>query len=405
MIQKPDLTKGDKAQFWSSATWVVAITLFIDMTGFGIVIPLLPFYVETFQAGPTALGILVASFSFMQFVFSPILGRLSDKAGRKPVLVISILISMTSFIFFTFANSFNMLFLSRIVAGMATETAVAQAYIADTTSERERATGMGIVGAALGAGFIVGPALGGLLSVYGFSAPGYAAVALTLLNLLFVLFFLPESTRNKSVSPQITTNQVRYSGGLVNALSKPLMGTVLTILFIVTLAFSTIPVIIPMLGIRFFGFGTIEMSYFFMYIGLVQIVLQGFLMRRITKKVSEEKLMVFGPLLMMFGMFLMPLIPNVAVFLASMTMISSGNGIMRTVVPSFISKRAPAKEQGGVLGLTQSVSTIARVPGPLVGGSLFEFSGPAAPFLLGGTLLLFSFSLGYRAFSTPRQLG
>ncbi len=405
MIQKPDLTKGDKAQFWSSATWVVAITLFIDMTGFGIVIPLLPFYVETFQAGPTALGILVASFSLMQFVFSPILGRLSDKAGRKPVLVISILISMTSFIFFTFANSFNMLFLSRIVAGMATETAVAQAYIADTTSERERATGMGIVGAALGAGFIVGPALGGLLSVYGFSAPGYAAVALTLLNLLFVLFFLPESTRNKSISPQITTNQVRYSGGLVNALSKPLMGTVLTILFIVTLAFSTIPVIIPMLGIRFFGFGTIEMSYFFMYIGLVQIVLQGFLMRRITKKVSEEKLMVFGPLLMMFGMFLMPLIPNVAVFLASMTMISSGNGIMRTVVPSFISKRAPAKEQGGVLGLTQSVSTIARVPGPLVGGSLFEFSGPAAPFLLGGTLLLFSFSLGYRAFSTPRQLG
>ncbi len=405
MIQKPDLTKGDKAQFWSSATWVVAITLFIDMTGFGIVIPLLPFYVETFQAGPTALGILVASFSLMQFVFSPILGRLSDKAGRKPVLLISILISMTSFIFFTFANSFNMLFLSRIVAGMATETAVAQAYIADTTSERERATGMGIVGAALGAGFIVGPALGGLLSVYGFSAPGYAAVALTLLNLLFVLFFLPESTRNKSISPQITTNQVRYSGGLVNALSKPLMGTVLTILFIVTLAFSTIPVIIPMLGIRFFGFGTIEMSYFFMYIGLVQIVLQGFLMRRITKKVSEEKLMVFGPLLMMFGMFLMPLIPNVAVFLASMTMISSGNGIMRTVVPSFISKRAPAKEQGGVLGLTQSVSTIARVPGPLVGGSLFEFSGPAAPFLLGGTLLLFSFSLGYRAFSTPRQLG
>jgi MFS family permease len=138
---------------------------------------------------------------------------------------------------------------------------------------------------------------------------------------------------------------------------------------------------------------------------IVQIVLQGFLMKRITKKISEDKLMVFGPLLMMLGMFLMPIIPNIAVFLASMTMISSGNGIMRTIVPSFISKRAQANEQGGVLGLTQSVSTIARVPGPLVGGSFFEFSGPAAPFLLSGTLLLFSIGLSYRTFYMHTRLG
>jgi len=155
------------------------MTLFIDATGFGMIIPLLPFYAETFQAGSAALGILIASFPLMQFIFSPILGRISDNVGRKPVLVISILTSAGSFVLFAVANSFFILLLSRIVAGLATETAVAQAYIADITSKKERASGIGKVGAAHGAGFIIGPAIGGTLSVYGFSAPGLAAVFLT----------------------------------------------------------------------------------------------------------------------------------------------------------------------------------------------------------------------------------
>ena len=148
---------------------VLVITVFIDMTGYGIIIPLLPFYVDTFQAGPTALGVLIASFAIMQFFFSPLVGNASDKYGRKPVLLLSLIISFISFTLFSFANSYLILLLSRIIAGIATERAVAQAYIADVTDKKTRAKQLGKIGAAIGAGFIFGPAIGGALSVFGLS--------------------------------------------------------------------------------------------------------------------------------------------------------------------------------------------------------------------------------------------
>ena len=399
MSEKADLRNRRHARFELPPIFIIVMTLFIDATGFGIIIPLLPFFAETFQAGSAALGILVASFSLMQFIFSPILGRISDNVGRKPVLVISILTSVASFLLFALANSFFILLLSRIVAGLATETAVAQAYIADITSKKERASGIGKVGAAHGAGFIIGPAIGGLLSVYGFSAPGFAAGFLTLVNLLFVLFFLPESLNKESselrLAPRSTSS---FFHKILATFEKPLIGAVLMIFFIVFLSFSAIPVIVPLLGVAFFGFGSVEMSYIFMYIGAVQIILQGVVIGRLTKKFGEEKLIAFGPLLMMLGLFLMPLIPNIAIFMLSLTMIASGSGIMRTVVPSFISRFTSANEQGGTLGVANSVASIATVPGPLIGGSLFEFAGLATPFFASAAMLIVAFGLGCRVF-------
>jgi len=196
-----------------------------------------------------------------------------------------------------------MLLLSRIIAGMATESAVAQAYIVDITSEKERAKGIGRVGAAFGAGFIIGPAMGGFLSVYGFSAPGFAAFALALLNFLFVFLFLPEPTKIVHNDTRIeSTSSGGYLRKLLDALQKPLTGATLGIFFIITLAFSTIPVISPLLGKSFFGFEETAMSYVFVYIGLVQIVLQGFLIGILVKSVGEEKLIAFGSLLMTMGL-------------------------------------------------------------------------------------------------------
>ena len=391
------LRKGRQAKWRLSPTFVIIMTIFIDVTGFGMIIPLLPFYAETFQAGSTALGILVASFAVMQFIFSPILGRISDNVGRRPVLLLSILISSVSFTLFTIANSFLMLLLSRIIAGMATETAVAQAYISDITSKKERATGIGRVAAAHGVGFIIGPAIGGLLSVYGFWAPGFAAVILTLLNLLFVFLFLPESMSHASPRMRITTKSIGgYLRKMTDALTRPLIGSVLVIFFITFLAFSAIPVIAPLLGISFFGIGEVEMSYVFMYIGLVQVILQGFVIGRLAEKFGNEKLIALGPVLMIAGMFLMPLVPNIVAFLALIALIASGSGIMRTVVPSFVSKKSPANEQGSMLGVTQSASSIARVPGPLIGGSVFEIAGVAAPFFLSAALLILALGLAVR---------
>jgi len=381
-----------------SPTFVIVMTIFIDLTGFGMVIPLLPFYADSLQAGSTALGVLVASFAVMQFIFSPVLGRISDRAGRRPILLLSILTSMASFVLFALAESYMVLLLSRIIAGMATETAVAQAYIADITTKKGRASGIGKVGAAHGAGFIVGPALGGILSVYGFWAPGVAAALLTSVNLVFVFLFLPESINRRDPIHQQRRSKESIIHRPLGTLGKSEISAVLTIFFIITLAFSAIPVVAPLLGRDLFGIGPVEMSYFFIYIGLVQVLLQGFVIGRLAKMFGEEKLTAVGVLLIMVGMFFTPLISHIANFLVSLTAVVFGIGMLNTVIPSFISKRTTAAKQGGALGTAQSVSSIARVPGPLMGGFVYEFAGLAAPFFLSAALLAFAFGLSCRVF-------
>jgi DHA1 family tetracycline resistance protein-like MFS transporter len=386
-----------------SPSFVIVMTTFIDMIGFGMVIPILPFHPETVEAGALALGILIGSFSLMQFIFSPLLGRLSDKVGRRPVILVSIFSSAISFILFALASSFPLLLLSRITAGMATESAVAQAYISDITTEKDRAKGMGKVGAANGAGFIIGPAIGGFLSVYGLSVLGFVAAALTGINFLFAFFFLPESNGRFSSTAQ--ANSDGYWRRIASVLTKPLIGTVLLILFVVTFAFSAIPVIVPLLGIAFFGFTEVEMSYFFMYIGVVQIVLQGVLIGRLAARWGEDNLLIFGTLLMALGMFFMPLYPSIVVFVASITLISSGIGTLNTILPSFISKRTPTDEQGGMLGIAQSVGSIARIPGPLVGGIVAEFAGLNVAFFISAALVMMCFFLGFKLFRAYRSKG
>jgi multidrug resistance protein len=381
---------------------ILAITVAVDMTGFGMIIPLIPFYATSLGASPSSIGVMLASFAVMQVIFSPLLGRISDRIGRRPVLLISILTSIGSFILFTLANSFLILLLSRIVAGIATEGAVAQAYIADITTKDQRAGGMGKVGAAFGIGFIIGPAIGGLLSPYGFWAPGVAAIILSLVNFLFVLLFLPESSTTFSAKTQSLKERKGHIRTILDAVSLPITGSVYVIYFIVTLAFSAIPVIVPFLVVDFFEFTAVEMSYIFTYIGILQALFQGVAISKIAKMVSEEKLIIIGPLLMFLGIFLMPLIPNIILFLVTLSTMSSGVAITNTIVPSFISKRTSPDEQGGVLGLTQSVSSLARVPGPLLGGVIYDFGGTIAPFLASSLMLLIPVIIGCRVFQKCR---
>jgi len=387
-----------------SPIFILVLTVFIDITGYGIIIPLLPFYATEFQAGPTALGILIASFAIMQFFFSPLLGKASDKKGRKPILLLSLLISFISFTTFSFANSYLMLLFSRIIAGIATERAVAQAYIADITDHKTRTKEMGKIGAALGAGFIVGPALGGSLSTYGFSIPGYAAMILTLINILFVISFLPEPQRDKEKTIEITSGISGYLRGLRYSLRKPLLGPTLLILFIVTLAFSTIPVIIPLLSIDFFNFNSLELSYVFIYIGLIQIVMQGFLINPLSKRLGEEKLIALGPILMAAGTLLMPIFQNLAVFYLTNALLAAGFGIINTSIPAFISKRISLNEQGSILGIAGSVASIANIPGPLIIGLIYDIAGSFVPFFISAVMLATAFLIGCRVYSACKFL-
>jgi len=393
------MIKADTGRRGLSPIFVIVLTVFIDITGYGIIIPLLPFYVKEFLAGPTALGILLTSFAIMQFFFSPLLGKASDKIGRKPILLVSLLISLAGFTVFSFANSYLMLLFSRIIAGIATERAVAQAYIADVTDHKSRTKQMGKIGAAFGAGFIIGPAMGGALGTYGFSVPGYAAMILTITNLLFVISFLPEPPREKGKIVENNGGQFGYLRGLRDSLRKPLLSPTLLILFIVTLAFSTVPVIVPLLSTDFFNFSSLELSFVFIYIGLIQIIMQGFLIHPLSIRLGEEKLIALGPVLMATGTILMPIFQNVIIFYLANSLLAAGFGIINTAIPAFLSKRISLNEQGKILGMATSVASIANIPGPLIIGAIYAFAGSFIPFFISAVMLAVSFLIGCKVYS------
>ena len=387
---------GSKEKRVLSPINVIMLTVLVDMTGFGMIIPLIPFYAQRFASGAGGIGLLLASFSVMQLFFSPLLGRISDSRGRKPVLLFSILTSVGSFLFFTFANSYLMLLLSRIVAGLATEGAVAQAYIADVTTKEERSVGIGKVGAAIGIGFILGPVIGGLLSPYGIKAPGAAALILSIINLVFVFVFLPEPDRlTKSNEEAGFVGSMR---GIWEAVKEPLTGQVYVIYFVVTLAFAAIPVIVPLLAIQYFGFTEVEMSYVFIFIGIIQVFLQGFCIRRLVAKLGEEKLIILGPLLLAIGVSLTPVLRSIGGFGFSTILVALGVGITNTAVPGFISLMTSAEKQGSSLGVIHSIGSVARIFGPIIGGYITEYSNIQSSFYVSGLLLIVPFVLGCRLF-------
>jgi MFS family permease len=331
----------------------------------------------------------------MQFFFSPVLGQISDTRGRKPILIFSILTSIGSFVLFTYATNYLLLLLSRVIAGLASEGAVAQAYVADITSREKRSEGLGKIGAATGVGFILGPVIGGLLSPYGFWAPGTAAVILGIINLLFVLLFLPEPERLTESGYAIGFKE--YLTNIFDAVREPVTGQIFVILFVITLSFAAIPVTVPLLALEYYDFTEVDMSYVFIFIGLVQVFLQGFAIRKLVQGFGEEKLIVLGPVFMMLGIIFMPLLRGILFFGLSLVLISVGVGLTNTAVPR-ISLMSPPEKQGRVLGLTQSVGSIARIPGPVLGGLMTELTGLSTSFFFGGLILIIPFLLGCRVF-------
>ena len=371
--------------------------MFVDAIGYGMVFPLLAFYAQTFQAGAVEIGILVASFPLMSLIFAPLFGRISDIVGRKPILLISILTSTLSFTLFAVANSYWILLLSRIAAGVATERGVANAYIADITIKRKRASGIGKLGAAWGAGLIIGPAIAGLLSTYGYSMIGYVATLITFVNLLFVLFFLPESLNKDEIHSQLS---LKFRSNFIQhtkiTFGKPLIRNLLFIKFLFVLAFSALPVVLPLIGNALYEFGPVEISYFFMYIGLTHVFVQGFAVDILTTRFSEEKLISIVLILKAFGMFFIPFSPTIAFFLLFITINSGGTGLGITFISSLFSKNTSEKNQGGVMGIAQSVSSLARAAGPIIAGAFFEYTGITTPFVISAILLVLASTIGYK---------
>ncbi|MBK6422558.1 MAG: MFS transporter [Gemmatimonadetes bacterium] len=356
-----------------SPSLLIFLTVFIDLIGFGIVLPLLPSYAAAFQVGDTGVGLLVASFSLMQFLLAPWWGRLSDRVGRRPVLLVGLAGSAISYLVFGLAGSFWLLLVSRLVAGaMGATVNVAQAYLADVTPADRRAGAMGRLGAAFGLGFVVGPAIGGLSSHWGSAAPGLVASALTGLNLVLAWRWLPESRR--AAATGVATAPVHWSRFL-GAFSATACSTV---------AFTVLYVIFPLQVERSLGLDRHDSAYLFVLIGVVSAAVQGGLIGRLVRRHGEPLLIAVGGVVLALGLALLPraLTPGAGLPLlcGALVLVAAGSATIGPSAAAFVSRVAPAEEQGRALGLLQSVSAVARIIGPIAAGGIASAISPRAAF-------------------------
>lgn len=355
-----------------SPVFLIFLTVLIDMIGFGIVIPILPLYSEHFGATPWQIGLLLGSFSLMQLISSPIMGRWSDKVGRKPILLASIIGTAIGFLTLGLANSLWMLFLGRIIDGISGgNISTAQAYIADVTPLEKRSTAMGIIGAAFGLGFMLGPAMGGILGHGSLQTPFFWAAGLALLNSILICFFLPESLpeeRRKAAIAEPSTLGKTF----LSTIGTPL-GTVLLCSLVCTIAFSLVTALFTLFTAHRLHWSARDNGLLFAYIGFLGMLIQGGLIRRLAPKTGEKPLIILGAVLLCVSMLLLPVSNNLGLILLASSGMAIGNSLIVPMLSGLASKSADAQSQGVVMGLAQSVASLARMIGPALGGLLLYF--------------------------------
>ncbi|MFV0388498.1 MAG: MFS transporter [Pyrinomonadaceae bacterium] len=373
-MNEPPKEDSNNSRFLTKPLIIIYITVFFDLVGFGILIPLLPFYAESFGASPFATEMIFAVYSAMQFIFSPLLGSLSDKYGRRPILFFSLLGSVIGYLVLGFAGSLWMVFLGRIIAGITGgNISAAQAYIADSTSKENRAKGMGLFGAMFGLGFVFGPAIGGILSRFGNNVPFLFAAVLALGNAIALYFFLPES-RKKSSVPQ-RGNRLKL---LFSTFINPKFTPLLLLYFLVVMSFSMLTASFALYTMFQFGYDAEQNGFLFFYVGVLALIFQGVLFSRAVATFGERQVVVFGSFLLSISLFAVPLINpqhgGLPGLLIGMAVFTLGNALSTPALSSLSSKIADDDEQGRVLGTMQSAASLARAVGPLLGGVLLNNS-------------------------------
>ncbi len=363
---------------------VVYITVFVDLLGFGMILPLLPFYAMHFGASGLWIGVLATAYSAAQFAGAPVVGWLSDRFGRRPVLLAALAGSTVSLALAGFATSLMMLIIARALAGLfGGSIAAAQAYVADVTTPQERSKYMGMLGASIGMGFVFGPALGASLSVFGFGTAALAASGIALANLIGAYFLLKESRQDR-------TGVLKRSGlltGVFHAMKRGHLRLLLIGSFLVTFAFVGMETTYALLSAKRFDLNAQGLGYVFTYIGLIVALVQGGLIGRIVGRLGEQRVAVLGAVIMMMGLTTVPLAPTLAWSIAALSLLSAGQAFTSPTIATMLSRSASADEQGEVLGLSQSLAAAARGIMPVIAGGLFDL-GAAYPYILGATVCL-----------------
>jgi DHA1 family tetracycline resistance protein-like MFS transporter len=397
--QFPSTTSGGQNKRVNNKKLITLfLIVFIDLLGFGIILPLLPFYAESFGASPTQIGLLVASYAAAQLVGAPVLGRISDRIGRKPVLVISLAGTFIGFLMLGFANSLAMLFASRIIDGFTGgNISVAQAYITDITDESNRAKGLGLLGAAFGLGFIIGPALGGTLSVYGYALPAFVAAGLSLVSILGVLLFLPESLSVEARNALADRAQPKFSlQNLWRAITRPRVGPILNVRFFYGLAFATFQTMFPLYAQVKLGLDARSTGFVLAYVGILVVFFQGFLVGWLAARFNEYRLIFLATVIMTVTLFAWAVAPNTLFILIILAPLAFAAGTLNTLLNSTLSKVVYPEEVGGTLGISASLESLTRVISPSAGGFLLGSFGAWAPGLVSGLIMIWTVSYTWR---------
>lgn len=386
-----------------AALFVVYVTVFLDLLGFGIILPLLPYYAIKFGASARQLGFIFGAFSAAQFVGAFVLGRLSDRLGRRPVLLTCLVGASLAFLATGMAESLVGLILARGFAGFfAGCISTAQAYVADVTRPEERARYMGLVGASIGLGFVFGPWVGAELSRFGFRTSAFAAAGLAATNFLIATVALRESRAPRpDGSPGARHAASQLSLRLVGSvLRRPAIGPILVCGCLATLAFVSMESTFALLGRQRFGLNEQQLGRVFALVGITMIVVQGVLVGRLARRVGERRLATLGATLLAAALLAMPLMPTLPTLVVALLFVSIGQGLFVPSIATLLSRGSGADEQGSILGIGQSLASLARAVGPPLAGTLFD-QGARRPYVLASTLMVLVAALLLR--TRPRQ--
>lgn len=369
---------------------LVYATIFLDVLGLGVLIPVLPYYAQQYSADAFTVGLLSAAFLIAQFSASPFLGALSDRIGRRPVILVNILGSSIAYFLFGWAHSLALLMLARVLEGITGGSiSTAQAYIADVTPPEDRMKRFGLIGAVFGLGFIIGPAFGGFLSTYGLAMPAYAAGTLCLIAAVFGFFMLPESLAvEKRATSGLKLGDANPFGKIAQALSRDSIRTILIAIFVVNVAFSGLQSNFAVFTLKRFGMGPQDNAWIFVYIGSLSILMQGVVVRRMPKTLNPVVTCITGLTAMSVGFLGISLSQAPWHLYPSIAVMAFGNGIAAPMLTGLISKRVGEREQGTVLGSSQAILSATRIVGPLFAGFVFDALGSGAPYWTGAILAL-----------------
>jgi multidrug resistance protein len=379
--------------------FVLIGTMLVDMIGFGIVLPLLPFYAVEFGAGDWMVGPLIASFSFAQLLSTPFWGKISDHYGRRPLILAGLAFSAVSYVLFGLATTVAVLFISRIVQGASGGTiAVAQAYVADTTAPEKRAQVLGWLSAATGAAFMVGPAIGSWAFQWGgHRAPGFVAAGLCLVNLVLALRFLPEPKVQRAANAAASLSVPPLSEVMRTAMREPI-NIMIAIYFLGIGAFTSITAIFPLFLNQRFGIDETNVGYVFVYVGMVSMLVRGITVGPLVRRLGETGVARIGGVSLGVGLVIAAFTDDWVSLAFALTFIAGGTGTLFPPLAALISRSTAPEVQGSTLGINQFFGGVARVVGPLWGAAAFDFSGASAPFFTAsaGVALAFLLTLKLR---------